>query len=190
MAVRPAICAAAFACARSANSATNGAGCFTWGGAISYTASPRRTLKDTLSNMVSATNILLAIDGGKPTVGKSLPQWPEFAPDEIEAASAVLASGKVNYWTGEEGRNFEREYASYVGTQHAIAVANGTVALELALHALGIGVGDEVIVPSRTFIASASCVVMCGAVPVIADIDPISGDLTADVAPLVTRRTK
>ena len=141
--------------------------------------------------MVLATNALLAIDGGRPTVDKVLPQWPQFAPDEIEAASTVLASGKVNYWTGEEGRNFEREYASYVGTQHALAVANGTVALELALHALGIGAGDEVIVPSRTFIASASCVVMCGAVPVIADIDPMSGNLTAEtVAPLVTRRTK
>ena len=141
--------------------------------------------------MVLATNSPLAIDGGKPTVDKALPQWPQFAPDEIEAASAVLASGKVNYWTGEEGRNLEREYASYVGTQHAIAVANGTVALELALHAFGIGAGDEVIVPSRTFIASASCVVMCGAVPVIADIDLISGNLTAEtVAPLVTRRTK
>jgi dTDP-4-amino-4,6-dideoxygalactose transaminase len=141
--------------------------------------------------MVSATNPLLAIDGGRPTVDKVLPQWPQFAPDEIEAASAVLASGKVNYWTGEEGRNFEREYASYVGTQHAIAVANGTLALELALHALGIGVGDEVIVPSRTFIASASCAVMCGAVPVVADIDPISGNLTAEtIAPLVKCRTK
>ena len=141
--------------------------------------------------MVLATNSLLAIDGGRPTVDKSFPQWPEFGPDEIEAATAVLASGKVNYWTGEEGRKFEREYANYVGTQHAIAVANGTVALELALHALGIRVGDEVIVPSRTFIASASCVVMCGAVPVIADIDPISGNLTAEtVAPLVRHRTK
>jgi dTDP-4-amino-4,6-dideoxygalactose transaminase len=141
--------------------------------------------------MVLATKSLLAIDGGRPTVDKALPLWPQFALDEIEAASAVLVSGKVNYWTGEEGRNFEREYASYIGTRHAIAVANGTVALELALHALGIGVGDEVIVPSRTFIATASCVVMRGAVPVIADIDPISGNLTAEtIAPLVNRRTK
>src|SRR5215469_14131706 len=140
--------------------------------------------------MALATKPLLAIDGGRPTLDNALPGWPQFAPDEIEAAGAVLASGRVNYWTGEEGRSFEREYANYVGTQHAIAVANGTVALELALHALGIGAGDEVIVPSRTFIATASCVVMCGAVPVIADIDLISGNLTADVAPLVTRRTK
>ncbi|HEY4901038.1 MAG TPA: DegT/DnrJ/EryC1/StrS family aminotransferase, partial [Terriglobales bacterium] len=111
---------------------------------------------------------LLAIDGARPTLDNILPPWPYFAPDEIEAAGAVLASGKVNYWTGEEGRHFESEYAAYVGTGYAIATANGTVALELALHALGIGPGDEVIVPSRTFIATASCAVMRGAVPVIA----------------------
>lgn len=141
--------------------------------------------------MALATRPLLAIDGAKPTLDKTLPGWPYFAPDEIEAASAVLASGKVNYWTGEEGRHFEREYAAYVGTKYAIALANGTVALELALHALGIGQGDEVIVPSRTFIASASCAVMRGAVPVIADVDPVSGNLTAEtIAPLLTPRTK
>jgi dTDP-4-amino-4,6-dideoxygalactose transaminase len=124
-------------------------------------------------------------------VNEPMPGWPSFAPDEIEAASAVLASGKVNYWTGDQGRQFEREYAQYVGTKYAIALANGTVALELALYALGVGPGDEVIVPSRTFIASASCAVMRGAVPIMADVDPISGDLTAEtIAPLVTPRTK
>ena len=138
-----------------------------------------------------ASKQLLAIDGGTPTVEKPLPVWPSFDDDEIEAAAAVLESGKVNYWTGEEGRQFEREYAAFVGTKFAIALANGTVALELALHSLGIGQGDEVIVPSRTFIATASCAVMCGAIPVVADIDPISGNLTAEsVAPLVTSRTK
>jgi dTDP-4-amino-4,6-dideoxygalactose transaminase len=137
------------------------------------------------------TNPVLAIDGGRPTLDKTLPQWPQFTADEIEAASAVLASGKVNYWTGDEGRNFEREFATFVGTKYAIALANGSVALELALYALGIGAGDEVIVPSRTFIASASCAVMRGAVPVFADVDPVSGNLNAEtVAPLVTSRTK
>jgi dTDP-4-amino-4,6-dideoxygalactose transaminase len=141
--------------------------------------------------MASATSVLLAIDGGRPVVNEPMPGWPSFAPDEIEAASAVLASGKVNYWTGDEGRQFEREYAVHVGTKYAIALANGTVALELALCALGIGPGDEVIVPSRTFIASASCAVMRGAVPVIADVDPVSGNLTAEtIAPLLTSRTK
>jgi len=92
--------------------------------------------------------------------------WPYFEGDEIEAAASVLRSGKVNYWTGEEGRRFEREFAESVGTKYAVCVANGTVALELALHALGIGRGDEVITSCRTFIASASCAVMRGARPV------------------------
>ncbi len=105
--------------------------------------------------------------------------WPCFAEDEIAAVEAVLRSGKVNYWTGEEGRHFEQEFASWCGVRHAVAVANGTVALELALHALGIGPGDEVVVPPRTFLATASAVVMCGARPVFADVDPVSGNITA-----------
>jgi dTDP-4-amino-4,6-dideoxygalactose transaminase len=141
--------------------------------------------------MESVAKPLLALDGGEPVINKAFPPWPHFASDEIEAARAVLASGKVNYWTGEEGRQFEREYAAHVGTQHAIAVANGTVALELALHALGIGPGDEVIVPSRTFIASASCAVMRGAVPVVADVDPASGNITAEtISEVLSARTK
>lgn len=88
--------------------------------------------------------------------------WPYFEPDEIEAAVKVLQSGKVNYWTGQEGRLFEREFAEYVGTKHAIALHNGTVAIELALYAMGVGEGDEVITTPRTFIASASAAVMRG----------------------------
>jgi hypothetical protein len=141
--------------------------------------------------MVLAGKQLLAIEGGTPTVENPLPFWPSFNSEEIDAAAAVLASGKVNYWTGEEGRQFEREYAAFVGTQYAIALANGTVALELALHSLGIGPGHEVIVPSRTFIATASCAVMRGAIPVVADVDPVSGNLTAEtIAPLISPRTK
>src|SRR5664280_1801045 len=141
--------------------------------------------------MASVPKTLLALYGGKPVLNHALPPWPYFAPDEIEAVRSVLVSGKVNYWTGEEGRQFEREYAAHVGTQHAIAVANGTVALELALHALGIGPGDEVIVPSRTFIASASCAVMRGAVPVVADVDPASGNITAEtISEVLSARTK
>jgi dTDP-4-amino-4,6-dideoxygalactose transaminase len=141
--------------------------------------------------MVLASKQLLAIDGGTPTVEKPLLSWPFFGADEIEAAAAVLASGKVNYWTGEAGRQFEREYAAFVGTKFAIALANGTVALELALRSLAVGRGDEVIVPSRTFIATASCAVLCGAIPVVADVDPVSGNLTAEtITPLVSPRTK
>jgi dTDP-4-amino-4,6-dideoxygalactose transaminase len=117
--------------------------------------------------------------------------WPSLSEDEVEAASIVLRSGKLNYWTGEEVRRFEDEFASFAGCQHAIAVANGTVALELALYALRIGAGDDVIVPSRTFVASASCAIMRGAKPVFADVDPISQTLTADsIREVLTPRTK
>ena len=117
--------------------------------------------------------------------------WPRFDEEEIYAAEQVLRSGKVNYWTGEEGKIFEKEFAEYVGVKHGIAVANGTVALELALEALGIAEGDEVIVPSRTFIASASAVVMRGAVPKIADIDPVSQNISVkSIRDQISPRTK
>ncbi|MRR54719.1 MAG: DegT/DnrJ/EryC1/StrS aminotransferase family protein [Deltaproteobacteria bacterium] len=134
---------------------------------------------------------LLAIDGGNQVRTEEFPPWPYFAPDEIAAVTAVLASGRVNYWTGEEGRKFEEEFAEYTGCRHAIALANGTVALELALYALGIGPGDEVIVTCRTFIASASCIVMRGATPVMADVDPVSQNITAEtVSAVLTSRTR
>jgi len=133
----------------------------------------------------------LAISGGTPIRKELLPPWPYFSPDEIAAATGPLTSGKVNYWTGEEGRAFEKEFAAYCGSRHAIALANGTVALELALYALDIGPGDEVITTSRTFIASASCVVMRGAKPVLADVDPVSQNFTADtIRTKLTDRTK
>src|SRR6266705_227732 len=122
----------------------------------------------------------LALEDGQPIRTAPFPTWPHFDPDEIATAARVLQSGKVNYWTGEEGRRFEDEFAAQAGCKYGIAVANGTVALELALHALGIGPGDEVIVPSRTFIASASSVVMRGARTVIADVDHHSQNLTAE----------
>jgi dTDP-4-amino-4,6-dideoxygalactose transaminase len=108
------------------------------------------------------------------------PAWPSFEPEEIEAAAAVLRSGKVNYWTGQEGRLFEAEFAESVDAKHAICLANGTVALEAALQALGIGRGDEVITTSRTFIASASCAAMRGAEPVCVDVDSESQNMTAE----------
>ena len=117
--------------------------------------------------------------------------WPQYDDDEIAAATALLKSGKVNYWTGDEGRQFESEYAQYLGRKHAVAVANGTVGLELALYALGVGAGDEVVVPSRTYIASASCAVMRGATPIVADIDLTSQVLTVEtIAAALTPRTK
>src|ERR1700685_2501984 len=117
--------------------------------------------------------------------------WPYFDYDEIEAATAVLRSGKVNYWTGEEGRQFEFEFAASCGVKHAVCLANGTLALELALQTLGIGQGDEVITTSRTFIASASCVVMRGARPVCVDVDRSSQNITAQtICKAITPRTK
>jgi hypothetical protein len=117
--------------------------------------------------------------------------WPYFAEDEVEAAARVLRSGNVNYWTGEEGRQFEREFAEFAGCKHAVALANGTVALEGALKALSIGPGDDVITTSRTFIASASCAVAVGARPVMVDVDRDSGNITAStIRSGITPRTK
>ena len=119
------------------------------------------------------------------------PPWPCFEQEEIDAVVSVLKSGQVNYWTGEQGRQFEREFAEFCGCQYAVALANGTVALELALYALGIGPGDEVVTTSRTFIASASAVVMRGATPVMADVDPVSQNITAEtVRKVLSRRTR
>lgn len=119
------------------------------------------------------------------------PPWPSFTEEEADAVRRVLLSNRVNYWTGDEARQFEREFAAFAGTEHAVAVANGTVALELALQALGLGPGDEVVVPPRTFVASASAVINVGATPVFADIDRDSQNLTAaTVGAVLTPRTR
>lgn len=121
----------------------------------------------------------------------SFSPWPSFSPEEVEAVAAVLASNRVNYWTGDRCREFERRFADWAGTRYAIALANGTVALDVALKALGIGPGDEVITTSRTFLASASCIVTAGAVPVFADVDQDSQNITADtIAAVMTPRTR
>ena len=134
---------------------------------------------------------MLAIEGVMPARTQSFPPWPVFGQEEIDAVAAVLASGRVNYWTGEECLRFEEAFVALCGTRHAISLANGTLALELALYMHDIGPGDEVIVPARTFIASASCAVARGAVPVVADVDPVSQNLTADaVLAVLTSRTR
>jgi dTDP-4-amino-4,6-dideoxygalactose transaminase len=108
-----------------------------------------------------------------------------------KAARRVLRSGRVNYWTGCEGRHFEREFAESVGSTYAVALANGTVALEAALNAIGIAAGDEVIVPSRTFVATAMAVARLGAIPVFADVDRVSQNITAEtVEAQLSPRTK
>jgi dTDP-4-amino-4,6-dideoxygalactose transaminase len=117
--------------------------------------------------------------------------WPSYTQEEADAVSRVLLSNRVNYWTGQECREFEREFAEFAGTEYAVAVANGTVALDLALKGLGIGAGDEVIVTSRTFLASVTCIVNAGAWPVFADVGADSQVITAEtVAPLITDKTR
>ena len=138
-----------------------------------------------------AHNTQLALEGGTPLLTRPLAPWPSFEPDEVEAAAAVLRSGKVNYWTGSEGREFEKEFAGYVGRRHGVALANGTLALELALVVLDIGAGDEVVVPSRTFIATASCVALRGARAVCAEVDRETGNMTAEtIRAVLTPKTK
>lgn len=117
--------------------------------------------------------------------------WPSFTIEESNAVQKVLLSNKVNYWTGNECRLFEKEFAKWSGSQYAVALSNGTLALDVALKALGIGAGDEVIVTPRTFIASVSCVVNAGAIPVFADVELDSGNISAETIEKVrTPRTK
>lgn len=117
--------------------------------------------------------------------------WPSFSQEEAEAVSRVLLSNRVNYWTGSETRNFEKEFAQWVGTKYAVALSNGTLALDIALQALDIGEGDEVIVTPRSFIASVSTVINAGAMPVFADVEPDSGNISArTIAPYITDKTK
>ena len=117
--------------------------------------------------------------------------WPSFTQEEADAVSQVLLSNKVNYWTGTECREFEKEFAAWAGTDYAVALANGTLALDVALQAMGIGEGDEVIVTPRSFIASVSTVVNAGAMPVFADVDSNTGNISATtIAPKITDKTK
>ena len=117
--------------------------------------------------------------------------WPSFTQAEADAVSKVLLSNKVNYWTGQECREFEKEFAQFAGTQYAVALANGTVALDLALKALGIGAGDDVIVTSRTFLASASSIVTAGANPIFADVELDSQNISRRTIEVVlTANTK
>jgi dTDP-4-amino-4,6-dideoxygalactose transaminase len=117
--------------------------------------------------------------------------WPFYAEDEIEAVAEVLRSGRVNQWTGGEVFAFQDALARTFGGNHCIALANGSLALELPLRAFGIGPGDEVVVAPRTFVASATCVMLSGATPVFADIDPDSGNITAQsIEAVLTERTR
>ncbi|MCU4420499.1 DegT/DnrJ/EryC1/StrS family aminotransferase [Acinetobacter lwoffii] len=117
--------------------------------------------------------------------------WPSFTQKEADAVSRVLLSNKVNYWTGQECREFEKEFAQFAETKYAVALANGTVALDVALKALGVGAGDDVIVTSRTFLASASSIVTAGANPIFADVELDSQNISAEtIQAVLTPNTK
>ena len=117
--------------------------------------------------------------------------WPSFSQEEADAASQVILSNKVNYWTGQEGRNFEKEFANFSDCKYAVVLGNGTQALDLALIALGVGEGDEVIVTPRTFLASVSSVVTAGAQPVFVDVDRESQNIEAStIKSAITEKTK
>ena len=121
----------------------------------------------------------LAVKGGAPLTKEAFPPWPWFTPEMIQAAMKPLESGQVNYWTGPLGMQFEQAFAEWCGAQWGISTANGTTALHTALGGLGIGPGDEVIVPSYTFIASSMSVPQAGAIPIFADVSPLSHTISA-----------
>jgi len=133
----------------------------------------------------------LAIDGGPRAVTNKLPGWPQFSEEAIRAVEAVLRSGRVNYWTGPHGMAFEKRFAEWQGSRFAIAVSSGTAALHVALSALGIGPGDEVIVPSYTFIATSFAVLQAGAIPRFADVNLEDHCISVESAEkLVNERTR
>ncbi|MEK7754004.1 MAG: DegT/DnrJ/EryC1/StrS family aminotransferase, partial [Acidobacteriota bacterium] len=133
----------------------------------------------------------LAIHGGEKAVKGKLPGWPQFSEKAIQEVEAVLRSGKVNYWTGKRGMEFEKRFAEWQGSKYAVSVATGTAALHVGLAALGIGPGDEVIVPSYTFIATSFSVVQAGAVPRFADVNLDDHCISVESAEkLITGRTK
>lgn len=146
----------------------------------------RKGLKLTIINKQE-----LAIEGGEAVVNSEFPVWPSYAQDELDAVQKVLQSGRVNYWTGDLGEKFEQQFAAYFGVKYGVALSNGSVALELALDVLNIGVGDEVIVTSRTFIATVSSICLKGATPVFADVDLNTQNISAgSIQACITPKTK
>ena len=120
-----------------------------------------------------------------------LSAWPYFDESQINAVSEVLKTGKVNYWTGENTKKFEKEFAKFVQTKYATAVSNGTVALELAYRACGIGKGDEIITTSRTFLATSTAAMTLGAIPIFIDVDTESGNINPkEIEKYITKKTK
>ena len=124
-------------------------------------------------------------------INNQFSSWPSYTVEEADAVHEVVLSNKVNYWTGNECRDFEKEFAAWSNSEYAVALGNGTLALDVAFKALDIGVGDEVIVTSRTFIASISSIVNAGAVPIFTDVDLSSQNITPDsIRSVITNKTK
>jgi len=117
--------------------------------------------------------------------------WPSYTLEEADAVHDIVLSNKVNYWTGNECRDFEKEFSIWSDAKYAVALGNGTLALDVALKVLKVGNGDEVIVTSRTFIASISSIVNSGSTPIFADVDLSSQNITPDsIRSVITDKTK
>jgi hypothetical protein len=159
---------------------------------LQYHVIPTNAYDPRIEQIVRELTLLSHQDGWLPP--ECLPPkaaWPHFEEDEVLAAAAVLNSGKINQWTGSEVERFQEEFAAFCGVRHAVALANGSVALELALHVLDIGPGDEVIVTPRTFVVSAGCVALRGAKPVFVDVDRVSQNMSVEaIRQAVTPRTR
>jgi len=136
------------------------------------------------------TDRKIALEGGPQVWTGNFPMWPSFEESTIQKAMEPLRSGKVNYWTGPVGQEFEQAWAQWNGSKHAISVTNGTAALHVALASLGIGPGDEVICPSYSFIASSFCAMQAGALPVFADVGTDHLIDPAEIESKITERTK
>ena len=136
------------------------------------------------------TELKIAWEGGPRVWNDNFPMWPSFEESTIQKAMEPLRSGKVNYWTGPVGQEFEQAWAKWNGSKHAISVTNGTAALHVALASMGIGPGDEVICPSYSFIASSFCAMQAGALPVFADVGTDHLIDPADIESKITDRTK
>tara|TARA_B100000886_G_scaffold340531_1_gene310896 strand:- start:4972 stop:6165 length:1194 start_codon:yes stop_codon:yes gene_type:complete len=122
---------------------------------------------------------------------KQFSPWPSYSVEEIDCVKDVLASNKVNYWTGDQCRKFEKEFAAWSDSEYAVSLANGTLALDIAIKALGIGDGDEVIVTSRSYIASITSVINAKATPVFVDVDPSTQNITPkNISAAINKNTK
>ena len=106
------------------------------------------------------------------------PSWPYYSQEEIKKVNDILISGNVNYWTGDEGKNFEKEFSNFCLTKYAITLANGSLALSAAYLALGVKNKSELITTPRTFIATSSSAYLLQAKPIFADVDANSGCIT------------